>query len=178
MGRLPLSGSKMRKIKFGTTVQATTPEKIEELRLKNPESVRSTGEAIDYLCNLLTGLQPRVARALDEACLREARQITNEMKALPVDGSEEMSFSQLELYREQFQRLHDHFSLYCEKEERPQGMRRVDLLGGDARILAARSELSKFAAAQNTMRLILPSSITESTVKRTNCSAQPNSGPA
>ena len=127
MGRLPLSGSKMRKIKFGTTVQATTPEKIEELRLKNPESVRSTGEAIDYLCNLLTGLQPRVARALDEACLREARQITNEMKALPVDGSEEMSFSQLELYREQFQRLHDHFSLYCEKEERPQGMRRVDL---------------------------------------------------
>ena len=193
MGRLPLSGSKMRKIKFGTTVQATTPEKIEELRLKNPESVRSTGEAIDYLCNLLTGLQPRVARALDEACLREARQITNEMKALPVDGSEEMSFSQLELYREQFQRLHDHFSLYCEKEERPQGMRRVDLLGGDyavlpplglywkqrnARSLAARSELSKFAAAQNTMRLILPSSITESTVKRTNCSAQPNSGPA
>ena len=56
MGRLPLSGSKMRKIKFGTTVQATTPEKIEELRLKNPESVRSTGEAIDYLCNLLTGV--------------------------------------------------------------------------------------------------------------------------
>lgn len=135
MGRLPLSGSKMRKIKFGTTVQATTPEKIEELRLKNPESVRSTGEAIDYLCNLLTGLQPRVARALDEACLREARQITNEMKALPVDGSEEMSFSQLELYREQFQRLHDHFSLYCEKEERPQGMRRVDLLGGDYAVL-------------------------------------------
>lgn len=131
MGRLPLSGSKMRKIKFGTTVQETTPDKIEELRLKNPKSVRSTGEAIDYLCNLLTGLRPRVAKALDETCLREAQRISNEMKALPVDGSEEMAFSQLEVYREQFQRLHDHFSLYYEKEEKPQGMKRVNLLGGD-----------------------------------------------
>ena len=32
MGRLPLSGSKMKKIKYGTTVLETTPKKIDELR--------------------------------------------------------------------------------------------------------------------------------------------------
>ena len=58
MGRLPLSGSKMKKIKYGTTVLETTPKKIDELRRKNPESIRSTGEAIDYLCNCLQAYAP------------------------------------------------------------------------------------------------------------------------
>lgn len=47
MARLPLQGSKMNKIKFGTTVDVTTPNRIDELRSKNPEEIRSTGEAID-----------------------------------------------------------------------------------------------------------------------------------
>ncbi len=131
MGRLPLSGNKMKKIKYGTTVQETTPAKIDELRRKNPQSIRSTGEAIDYLCNLLTGLTPRFAKALKDTCEKEIRLITNEMRALPIDGSEELTFSTKELEREQFQRLYDHLSLYYEETIEPQGMRRIDLLGGD-----------------------------------------------
>lgn len=131
MGRLPLSGNKMKKIKYGTTVQETTPAKIDELRRKNPQSIRSTGEAIDYLCNLLTGLTPRFAKALKDTCAKEIHLITNEMRALPIDGSEELTFSAKELEREQFQRLYDHLSLYYEETIEPQGMRRIDLLGGD-----------------------------------------------
>lgn len=131
MGRLPLSGSKMKKIKYGTTVQETTPGRIDELRRKNPESIRSTGEAIDYLCNLLTGLTPRFAKVLEDTCAKEIQLITNEMRALPIDGTEELTFSTKELEREQFQRLYDHLSLYYEEAEEPQGMRRVNLLGGD-----------------------------------------------
>lgn len=58
----------MNKIKIGTTVEVATPDRIKELRSKNPESIRSTGEAIDYLSVLLTGLTPRVAEAMDKAC--------------------------------------------------------------------------------------------------------------
>lgn len=135
MGRLPLSGSKMKKIKFGTTVHELTPVKIDELRRKNPEVVRSTGEAIDYLCRLFTGLTPRVARVLDEACTGEIQRINNEIRDLPLDGSEEMTLSDRKLQREQLQRLHDHFSLYRGKEDEPQGMRRIDLLNGDYAVL-------------------------------------------
>lgn len=131
MGRLPLSGSKMKKIKYGTTVQETTPEKIDELRRKNPESIRSTGEAIDYLCSLLTGLTPRFAKTLEDTCVKEIRLITDEMRALPIDGSEELTFSAKELEREQFQRFYDHLSLYYKETEEPQGMRRVNLMNGD-----------------------------------------------
>lgn len=131
MGRLPLSGNKVRKIKIGTTVQETTAAILEEIRRNNPESIRSTGEVIDYLCNLLAELTPRTAKVVDEACVGEVQLITNEMRALPLDGSEQMSFSQKELEREQLQRLHKHFSQYREKEDKPQGMKRVDLLGGD-----------------------------------------------
>ena len=131
MGRLPLSGNKMRKIKIGTTVQETTAAILEEIRRNNPESIRSTGEVIDYLCNLLAELTPRAAKVVDEACAGEVQLITNEMRTLPLDGSEEMSFSQKELEREQLQRLHKHFSQYRGKDDKPQGMKRVDLLGGD-----------------------------------------------
>ena len=44
----------MNKIKFGTTVEVATPDRIKELRSKNPESIRSTGEAIDYLTAMFT----------------------------------------------------------------------------------------------------------------------------
>ena len=94
MGRLPLSGNKTRKIKIGTTVQETTAAILEEIRRNNPESIRSTGEVIDYLCNLLAELTPRAAKVVDEACAGEVQLITNEMRTLPLDGSEEMSFSQ------------------------------------------------------------------------------------
>lgn len=57
----------MNKIKFGTTVEVATPDRIKELRSKNPESIRSTGEAIDYLSVMLTCLTPRVAEAMDKA---------------------------------------------------------------------------------------------------------------
>lgn len=127
MARLPLQGSKMNKIKFGTTVDATTPNRIGELRSKNPEEIRSTGEAIDYLCVMLTGLTPRVAKAMDEACSKELWRATREMKTLSPDGSEEFSGTEIERSREQLLRLHKHFSLYYKAQGSPRNMRWVSL---------------------------------------------------
>lgn len=135
MARLPLQGSKMNKIKFGTTVDVTTPNRIDELRSKNPEEIRSTGEAIDYLCAMLTSLTPRVAKAMDEACSKELWQATCEMKCLSPDGSEEFSGAEIERSREQLLRLHKHFSLYYKAEGSPRNMRRVELADNDFAVI-------------------------------------------
>lgn len=86
----------MNKIKFGTTVEVATPDRIKELRSKNPESIRSTGEAIDYLSVMLTCLTPRVAEAMDKACQKELQLTAQEMRHLSFDGSEELSVAELE----------------------------------------------------------------------------------
>ena len=133
MARLPLQGSKMNKIKFGTTVEVATPDRIKELRSKNPESIRSTGEAIDYLGVLLTGLTPRVAEAMDKACQKEIQLAAQELIHLSSDGSEELSVAELERDYDQFLRLHEHFSLYYMDvaENEPRDMRRIDLADND-----------------------------------------------
>lgn len=95
MARLPLQGSEMNKIKFGTTVEVATPDRIEELRSKKPESIRSTGEAIDYLSVMLTCLTPRVAEAMDKACKIELQLTAQEMRHLSFDGSEELCVAEL-----------------------------------------------------------------------------------
>lgn len=101
----------MNKIKFGTTVEVATPDRIKELRSKNPESIRSTGEAIDYLSVMLTCLTPRVAEAMDKACKKELQLTAQEMRYLSYDGSEELSVAELERDYNQLLRLHEHFSL-------------------------------------------------------------------
>ena len=124
-----VTGSKMNKIKFGTTVEVATPDRIKELRSKNPESMRSTGEAIDYLTVMFTGLTPRVAEAMDKACQKELQLTAQEMRHLSSDGSEELSVAELERDYDQFLRLHEHFSLYYMDvaENEPRDMRRIDL---------------------------------------------------
>ena len=99
----------MNKIKFGTTVEVATPDRIEELRSKKPESIRSTGEAIDYLSVMLTCLTPRVAEAMDKACKKELQLTAQEMRHLSFDGSEELCVAELKRSQDQFQRLHEHF---------------------------------------------------------------------
>lgn len=131
MARLPLQGSKMNKIKFGTTVEVSTPDRIKELRSKNPESIRSTGEAIDYLSAMFTGLTPRVAEAMDKACQKEIQLAAQELIHLSSDGSEELSVAELERDYDQFLRLHEHFSLYYMAEIKPRDMRRIDLADND-----------------------------------------------
>lgn len=181
MARLPLQGSKMHKIKFGTTVEVATPDRIKELRSKNPESIRSTGEAIDYLSVMLTCLTPRVAEAMDKACKNELQLTAQEMRYLSYDGSEELSVAELERDYNQLLRLHEHFSLYYMAEIKPRDMRRIDLADNDfavvpslgyclvtakAQNLSARFQLSKSPEAQNTARLTSPSSITASITRR------------
>lgn len=131
MARLPLQGSEMNKIKFGTTVEVATPDRIEELRSKKPESIRSTGEAIDYLSVMLTCLTPRVAEAMDKACKIELQLTAQEMRHLSFDGSEELCVAELKRSQDQFQRLHEHFSLYYMAEIKPRDMRRIDLADND-----------------------------------------------
>lgn len=131
MARLPLQGSKMNKIKFGTTVEVATPDRIKELRSKNPESIRSTGEAIDYLSAMFTGLTPRVAEAMDKACQKEIQLAAQELIHLSSDGSEELSVAELERDYDQFLCLHEHFSLYYMAETKPCDMRRIDLADND-----------------------------------------------
>lgn len=137
MARLPLQGSKMNKIKIGTTVEVATPDRIKELRSKNPESIRSTGEAIDYLSVLLTGLTPRVAEAMDKACQKELQLTAQEMIRLSSDGSEEFSVAELDRDNDQLLRLHEHFSLYYMDvaENKPRDMRRIDLADSDFAIV-------------------------------------------
>ena len=183
MARLPLQGSKMNKIKFGTTVEVATPDRIKELRSKNPESIRSTGEAIDYLSVLFTGLTPRVAEAMGKACQKELQLTAQEMRHLSYDGSEELSIAELERDYNQLLRLHEHFSLYYMDvaENKPRDMRRIELADNDfavvpsswilicdgkAQNLSARFQLLKSAEAQNTVRLTSPSSITASITRR------------
>ncbi len=133
MARLPLQGSKMNKIKFGTTVEVATPDRIKELRSKNPESIRSTGEAIDYLSAMFTGLTPRVAEAMDKACQKELQLTAQELIHLSSDGSEELSVAELERDHDQLLRLHEHFSLYYMDvaENKPRDMRRIELADND-----------------------------------------------
>lgn len=183
MARLPLQGPKMNKIKIGTTVEVATPDRIKELRSKNPESMRSTGEAIDYLSVLLTGLTPRVAEAMDKACEKELQLTAQEMRHLSFDGSEELSVAELDRDYDQLLRLHEHFSLYY------MTWQRISLATCDGLILptmislssrrlgyclatamaqnpSARFQLSKSAEAQNLVRLTSPSSITASITRR------------
>lgn len=135
MARLPLQGSKMNKIKFGTTVDVATPNRIGELRSKNPEEIRSTGEAIDYLSVLLAGLTPRVAKVMDEACNKELGLVAREIKCLSPDGSEEFFSAEIECSREQLLRFHKHFSLYYKTEGAPRNMRRIELAGNDFAVI-------------------------------------------
>ena len=127
----------MNKIKIGTTVEVATPDRIKELRSKNPESIRSTGEAIDYLSVLLTGLTPRVAEAMDKACQKELQLTAQEMIRLSSDGSEEFSVAELDRDNDQLLRLHEHFSLYYMDvaENKPRDMRRIDLADSDFAIV-------------------------------------------
>lgn len=123
----------MNKIKFGTTVEVATPDRIKELRSKNPESIRSTGEAIDYLSAMFTGLTPRVAEAMDKACQKEIQLAAQELIHLSSDGSEELSVAELERDYDQFLCLHEHFSLYYMdvEENKTHEMRRIDLADND-----------------------------------------------
>lgn len=123
----------MNKIKFGTTVEVATLDRIKELRSKNPESIRSTGEAIDYLSVMLTCLTPRVAEAMDKACKKELQLTAQEMRYLSYDGSEELSVAELERDYNQLLRLHEHFSLYYMDvaENKPRDMRRIELADND-----------------------------------------------
>lgn len=121
----------MNKIKIGTTVEVATPDRIKELRSKNPESIRSTGEAIDYLSAMFTGLTPRVAEAMDKACQKELQLTAQELIHLSSDGSEELSVAELERDYDQLLRLHEHFSLYYMLEIKPRDMRRIELTDND-----------------------------------------------
>lgn len=121
----------MNKIKFGTTVEVATLDRIKELRSKNPESIRSTGEAIDYLTVMFTGLTPRVAEAMDKACQKEIQLAAQELIHLSSDGSEELSVAELERDYDQLLRLHEHFSLYYMLENKPRDMRRIELADND-----------------------------------------------
>lgn len=121
----------MNKIKFGTTIEVATPDRIKELRSKNPESIRSTGEAIDYLSAMFTGLTPRVAEAMDKACQKEIQLAAQELIHLSSDGSEELSVAELERDYDQLLRLHEHFSLYYMLEIKPRDMRRIELADND-----------------------------------------------
>ena len=131
MPRLPISGSKMKKVKLGTTVQERTINEIEWLRNSRSDSIRTPGEAIDYIFGLVTGLDAEVARALDRVCIQRISSIADEINRLRPDGSEEMNIGSKRLQQEQFCALHDHLSTLYKDEEVSDGMKRVNLLGGD-----------------------------------------------
>lgn len=131
MPRLPVSGIKMKKIKLGTTVQEQTAREIEKLRESKPDSIRTPGEAVDFVFNLITGLDPEVARDLDRTCIRRISSLSDEMNRLRPDGSEELSVNSNRLKRDQFVALHEYLSMqYKEDEEVIMGMKRVDLIDG------------------------------------------------
>lgn len=90
MPRLPKHGSRMNKVKIGTTVEPMTKGLIEELQLMFPDEARSTGEAIDLMFGLMMGLNPRDAAALERFCAERARALAEELDArFAKDGSEE-----------------------------------------------------------------------------------------
>lgn len=130
MARLPLHGAKMNKVKIGTTIEVDTKAALDGLMQATPDSLRTPGEAIDYIANIAMGLQPRVAKTVDVACTEQIRVIEKEMKLLPQDGSREMMWSDLEATRSQLKRLHEHFSSYYEQDGVPDELRRIELSGG------------------------------------------------
>lgn len=130
MARLPRQGAKMNKVKIGTTIEVDTKAALDELMQASPDSLRTPGEAIDYIFNIATGLQPRVAKTLDTVCMEHIREIEKKMKLLPQDGSKEMMWSDLEAERSQLKCLHVHFSSYYEQDGAPDELRRIELNGG------------------------------------------------
>lgn len=127
MARLPRHGAKMNKVKIGTTIEVDTKAALDGLMQAAPDSLRTPGEAIDYIANIAMGLQPRVAKTVDTACMEQIRIIEKEMKLLPQDGSREMMWSDLEASRSQLKRLHEHFSSYYEQDGAPHELRRIEL---------------------------------------------------
>lgn len=127
MARLPRHGAKMNKVKIGTTIEVDTKAALDGLMQASPDSLRTPGEAIDYIFNIATGLQPRVAKTVDTACMEQIRVIEKEMKLLPQDGSREMMWSDLEATRSQLKRFHEHFSSYYEQDGAPHELRRIEL---------------------------------------------------
>lgn len=105
MARLPRHGSKMNKVKIGTTIEVDTKAALDGLMQAAPDSLRTPGEAIDYIANIAMGLQPRVAKTVDTACMEQIRIIEKEMNLLPQVGSREMMWSDLEASRSQLKRL-------------------------------------------------------------------------
>ena len=130
MARLPRHGAKMNKVKIGTTIEVDTKAALDGLMQASPDSLRTPGEAIDYIANIAMGLQPRVAKTVDTACMEQIRVIEKEMKLLPQDGSREMMWSDLEATRNQLKRLHEHFSSYYEQDGAPHELRRIELSDG------------------------------------------------
>lgn len=51
----------MNKVKIGTTIEVDTKAALDGLMQATPDSLRTPGEAIDYIANIAMGLQPRVA---------------------------------------------------------------------------------------------------------------------
>ena len=131
MPRLPVSGMKMKKVKVGTTVQVQTADEIEFLRNVKSDSIRTPGEAIDFVFKLIMRLDPEVARSLDKTCVQGISSIDDELSRLRHDGYEKMAVASKRLQQEQFSALHEHLSNLYEDDEVAMGMRRVDLLGDD-----------------------------------------------
>lgn len=120
----------MNKVKLGTTIEVETKATLDGLMQASPDSLRTPGEAIDHIFNIATGLQPRVAKTVDTACLEQIKVIEREMRLLPQDGSRELMWSDLEVERNQLKCLHEHFSSYYEQDSGPDELRRIELSGG------------------------------------------------
>lgn len=124
--------TKPKKEKIGTTVLESTLEGLETLRAKKPASIRSVGEAIDFLCDMLLDMEPTVAKELLAFFTSRIDACETQLKSLRYPDAMGYAGSELRQELAFYSKFADHLRTYCDLDGLDNAMmRRVDLQDGD-----------------------------------------------
>lgn len=124
--------SEPRKGKLGTTVLESTLEKLKRFQGKRPESIRSTGEAIDYVCDMTLDMDPKAAKELLAFCAGRVNAYGLKLGNFNVSEVDGYAFAETNRILATYAKLVDFLQDYCESGESGyMGMMRIDLKGGD-----------------------------------------------
>ncbi len=122
----------LKREKIGTTVLESTMRGLKDLLNRNPQKIRTIGEAIDLICGLTTDVNPRFAAVIVDFCDRQADELTEEIRACRDSEASAFDLAEKRGARDSFEALADHYRAYRAPEEPKRiGYKRIDLMGGD-----------------------------------------------
>lgn len=132
MARMAKVLADSRKSKLGTTVLDSTLEKLKRFQEKRPDEIRSTGEAIDYVCDMTLDMDPRLAKELLAFCASRVKTYGVQLGSFNVSETDGYAFAETNRMLATYSKFVDFLGGYCESEKLVNApMARVDLKDGD-----------------------------------------------